>query len=332
MNTIKKDKPLIVLTGGKTMGHITPLITIYRLLQNDFSFIYLGLKNSMEEAVCQKNNIPFIPLDLLPFYRKKLHRNILTFSKIFEAQKKLKNELKSAKIHAILSSGGFVSIPAILAYKNAKCKKILFEANAVMGLANKYLSKYVDYVITQFPLNKKYLCLGYPVLIPEASFDSPFFYQNRPLVMFVGGSNGALDIVKYAYQFHLDYPLINCIVLTGEHYYDLYDFNFNARKYRKIDNLAGVFTKIDVVVSRSGGATIAELLMTRSKAVLVPSRILSNDHQYKNAIALKDNDQFLLASSYDEMKMAVQKLIDFKLPKAKQKYTNDEIIKLIKKM
>ena len=77
-----------------------------------------------------------------------------------------------------------MSIPVVLASRTFKCKKILFEANAIMGLANKWLSLYVDMVITQFDINSKYFNLGYPILNNQKpSLDLPFFYQKKPLLL-----------------------------------------------------------------------------------------------------------------------------------------------------
>ena len=314
MNTLNpttvEGKELIILSGGKTMGHVTPLIAIYEHYKNRFSFLYFGLKDSMEERECRKQNIPFFALDLLPFYRKNLLKNYHTFKKINKEKKRISEKLKTAKIRAIFTSGGFVSIPVVLASRTFKCKKILFEANAVMGLANKWLSLYVDMVITQFDINSKYFNLGYPILNNQKpSLDLPFFYQKKPLLLFVGGSNGALEIVKFAYQFHLDNPHINCVILTGNRYYDLYDLNNNAIKFKRIENVSSIFKYFNVIVSRSGGATISELFSIGSKAVLIPSRNVVGDHQYHNAINLKEYQNFKVALDYEEMKNAITDLL-----------------------
>jgi UDP-N-acetylglucosamine:LPS N-acetylglucosamine transferase len=77
----------IFLSGGKTMGHITPLICLNNELKNSYEIVYFGLKDSMEEEVCKRNNITFFQMELYPFYRKKIWKNIKTFYRIFVEKK-----------------------------------------------------------------------------------------------------------------------------------------------------------------------------------------------------------------------------------------------------
>jgi len=136
----------IFITGGKTMGHITPLLTLYDELKDKYKIIYFGLENSMEEEVCNKLKIPFYKLKLLPFYRKKIFRNFNTFKLIFKEKNKIIEEFKNYNIKGVISSGGYVSIPLLLAFStNKKVRKILLEPNVSLGLANKFLLNISDY-------------------------------------------------------------------------------------------------------------------------------------------------------------------------------------------
>ena len=107
-------------------------------------------------------------------------------------------------------------------------------------------------------------------------------------ILFVGGSNGALEIVKIAYKFNQMFPNVIIFVITGFRYYETYQFNQNARVYKKIDNISSIFNRFDLIVSRAGASTIAEILATNSVAVLFPSKNVSANHQVKNAQYLKN--------------------------------------------
>ena len=123
--------------------------------------------------------------------------------------KRIKSEFKNAPIKAIISSGGYVSFPLVFSFKNnKKVKKILLEPNSVIGLANKVLSFKVDYICTQFDISKnaKFITTGNPIKINNPIFDHPSFYKNSNMILFVGGSNGALEIVKLAYDFNYNFP------------------------------------------------------------------------------------------------------------------------------
>ena len=319
---------LIILSGGKTMGHITPLIAIYESLKEKYDFLYIGLKNSMEEEVCKRKQIPFMGLELFPFYRRKIYRNFKTLKHIMMEKKKIINNIKKDDIKAVFTSGGFVSIPVILAFKNSRFKKYLLEANAVMGLANNYLKRYVDEVITQFPIKASFLNYGYPVYINKSTFDCHFFYQSKPLILVLGGSNGALELVKYAYKLHIDFPQFNFLILTGRYYLKLYEFNANALVYEKINDVAGIFKHCDLIISRAGGATIAEIIETNSKAILIPSRNVTNDHQYKNAHYLNEKQLIKMALSYEELVNLIPEVLNGKVHDY-ECFSNNAIDKII---
>ena len=272
------------------MGHISPLISIIHSMKDEYKFLYFGLKDSMEEEICKRENIEFYPMKLHPFYRKNIFKNIKTVISIIKEKRRINKQFKNYNVKAIISSGGFVSIPLVLS--KIKCVKILLESNTTLGLANKILLNFVDHLGAQFDTihNKKAIVLGNPIIIREESFDHPFFYLKEKLILFVGGSNGAFDIVKIAYEFNIKYPYIKIFVITGNNYYDTYKFNENARVFKRITNLSSILYKFDLVVSRAGASTITELLISKVLFILIPSKNVSANHQELNAKYLKEKD------------------------------------------
>lgn len=277
----------IFVTGGKTMGHISPLLSIILSMKDKYEFVYFGLKNSMEEEVCIKNNIRFEPMLLTHFYRKNIFKNLKTFYLILKERKRIQKSYKKYNVKAIISSGGFVSVPLVLS--NFKCKKILLESNTSLGLANRFLGLFVDHIVLQFDTlkNKKIVVLGNPITIFKPTFDHLWFYQKEPIVLFVGGSNGAFEIVKMAYEFNQKYPNIKCFVITGNNYYDTFVFNDNVKKYKRISNLSSILNKFHLIISRAGASTITELLLSNSVFILAPSKNVSANHQVLNARYIK---------------------------------------------
>ena len=138
----------IFVTGGKTMGHISPLISIINAMKDEYDFIYFGLEGSMEEEICLKNNITFHSMKLYPFYRKNIFKNVKTIYRLYIEKRKINNLYNIYKVKALISSGGFVSIPLILS--KVKGKRILLESNTTLGLANKFLLLYINYLGIQF--------------------------------------------------------------------------------------------------------------------------------------------------------------------------------------
>lgn len=285
------------------MGHISPLLSIYENIKNDYEIIYFGLKNSMEEEVCKRLNIKFVELDLYPFFRKNIFKNIITINKLLKEIRRIKKEFKKEQIKAIISSGGYVSFPLVYAFKNNhKIKKLLIEPNSVFGLANKLLISKVDYVCTQFitSTNKKFIKTGNPIEISNPTFDHSSFYLNKELILFLGGSNGALEIVKLAYDFNCNYPEIKIFVITGDKYYETYKFNTNAHVYKRINNISSIFKFFKIIVSRSGASTLTEIILTNSVSILMPSKNVVANHQYKNAMFLKNKNACYLIENYSK--------------------------------
>ena len=279
----------IFVSGGKTMGHISPLLSIILALKDKYHFVYFGLSGSMEEEVCKNYDIMFFPLKILPFDRKNILNNFKTFYLMYKETKRIKQNYKKVENKAIISTGGFVSIPLFMALKSKR--KILLESNTTLGLANRFLSSKATYIGVNFDTikSKKKVVVGNPIKIRTSDFDHPFFYYNDPLILFVGGSNGAFEIVKVAYEFNKKYPDLKIFVITGKRYYQTFTFNENARVFEKIDNLSSIFHKFKLVVSRAGAATITELLLSNSIFILVPSNNVSGNHQVLNAKFLEEN-------------------------------------------
>lgn len=269
------------------MGHITPLIAIINHFKDKHNFIYFGLKGGMEEEVCKREKIQFHPLVLKPFNRKNILSNIKTFYLILKERKNIIKSFKD-KPNVIISTGGFVSIPLLFSFK--KCKKILLESNSTMGLANKLILNICDHLAVNFPTinNKKTVHIGNPIKLFKSNFDDYFFYLNKELILFIGGSNGAFEIVKAAYDFNLKYPDVYLMVITGEHYFETFKFNDKVKVYKRINNVSGIFEKFKLIVSRSGAATITELLLAKSLFVLIPSHNVTGNHQVLNAKYLDD--------------------------------------------
>ena len=272
------------------MGHISPLLGIILSFKDKYEFIYFGLENSMEEKICQKYNISFHKMKLLPFYKRNIFKNIFTVSYILKERRRIKKIYKDYDVAYIISSGGFVSIPLVLSFKNSK--KLLLESNTTLGLANRFLSIFVDYVGIQFNTIKlkKSILIGNPIVIEKEEYDHLWFYKNEPLILFVGGSNGAYEIVELAYLFNKNYPDIKIFVITGERYYDSFKFNNNVVVVKSIFKLSSVLYKFKLVISRAGASTITELLLSNVDFILFPSKNVSNNHQYKNAKYLYDNN------------------------------------------
>lgn len=217
---------------------------------------------------------------------------------------------------AIFLKGGYVCLPVGMMAKLLKIPYVIHESDAVPGLANRLLMKKAEKVAFGVPIaeddlaeHKNYVWTGIPVgskfrkispveeekLKKKLSFD-----PEKPLVMITGGSQGSenLDeVTKRILPELLKFTQVGLI--AGRKYYetvvDLKKYevwekaklttNFRLWEFdAKMDELMGA---ADVVISRAGATTIAELSALSKAVILVPFERLPGGHQVKNAERLE---------------------------------------------
>lgn len=222
--------------------------------------------------------------------------------------------LPSRRPDVIFLKGGFVSLPVGLAARLFKIPYVIHESDATAGLANRLLSKRATVVALGMDLagekDARYVVTGIPVgnefqKITEARQRSlkrsAGFDVDKPLVMITGGSQGALHIdeaVREILPEMLKFASVG-LVAGRAHYEEMIDL----KKYEKWDSaklksdfrmweFSAVMHELlgaaDVVVSRAGATTIAELAALEKAVVLVPFEKLPGGHQVKNAERLEE--------------------------------------------
>ena len=166
------DMLMIVLTGGKTGGHIMPLLALAKQLKD---VCYVGALNSLEERLCKKHQIKFLGMPLK-------NNRVLGVLKC-SAKLRLKN------VDAILSTGGYVSFPVLLYGIFHRIPIYLLEENVIMGRTNHFFAFFAKKVFLTYPLKKmkkKYQLVGLPTITNEIS---QLAYKNLSIdVLVIGGS------------------------------------------------------------------------------------------------------------------------------------------------
>ncbi|MGM9972073.1 MAG: UDP-N-acetylglucosamine--N-acetylmuramyl-(pentapeptide) pyrophosphoryl-undecaprenol N-acetylglucosamine transferase [Anaeroplasmataceae bacterium] len=268
----------IIFTGGKTGGHIIPLIRIIENIKADI--YYIGNINSLEERICKTNNITFIGYD----YNKK-----------YASYKFLKKKIKEISPDIMISSGGYVAFIPLIIARIYKIDYYLIEENATMGLCNKFFKGKAKKVFLSFPLkkmSKNMIISGNPsgnmnINKYEYSLD-----KTKINILVIGGSLGSKDLCEIAYNLSLELnDKYKIILISGRYFTDYYMLSsHNLIIYEYIDNLHNLMYHADIIISRAGSSTIFEALKLKKKLILVPSRMVKDDHQYKNSIYIKEHN------------------------------------------
>ena len=225
---------------------------------------------------------------------------------------------KSSRPNVIFLKGGYVCLPVGMMAKLFKIPYIIHESDVVAGLANRALMKKATKVAFGMPIpdemqeaHPNYVWTGIPVG-PEFKSVSPTkqislkkafsFNADKPLVVITGGSQGSENLneaTRAILPKLLEFTSVG-LVAGRKHYEDMIDL----KKYENWDNASlesnfrmwefnttmnELMGAADVVVSRAGATTIAELASLKKAVILVPFAPLPGGHQVKNAERLRDS-------------------------------------------
>ena len=296
----------VIVSAGGTGGHIYPALSIINKIKEhnkDAEFLYIGTTTRMEKDIIPEHNINYVGLDTYGLQRKLSFSNIKTIFKFLGAIKKAKKVIKEFKPDIVIGCGGYVMAPVIYAAKKCGCKTLVHEQNSVLGLSNKLMLKYTDTLCTSFKSMKidgvNCVYTGNPQgdsvhnLVPYSKRKFGLT-DDKKLVLIVMGSLGSKtvnEVLKNSLtKFDNSYEVL---IVTGKDYYESYKQikrNSNVFIEPFIDNLNRLFSKTDLLVSRAGATTISELIGTNTPTIFIPSPYVTENHQYKNAMDLVNNN------------------------------------------
>ena len=319
----------VVVTAGGTGGHIYPALAIINKIKKEepnSEFIYIGTHNRMEKDLIPSLGIPYEEIEITGFVRKFTFENLKTISLFLKAKKKCLQIIRNFNPDVVIGAGGYVTAPVIWAAHKLGYKTFIHEQNSVVGLSNKYLTKYVDKIgvsfestLSDFPSDKVSLtgnpCSEKAVATPKANKSDFGLSDDKKLVLIVMGSLGSKTInekmVEIVYGFRSkDYEVI---FITGNSYYDklkMQRFPDNVKVVPFIDNLPSVMKCTDLMVSRAGASTMSEIMALGIPTIFIPSPYVTNNHQYKNAMDLVAKDAAFILEEKDLEKNTFIHMVD----------------------
>ncbi|MEW6599630.1 MAG: undecaprenyldiphospho-muramoylpentapeptide beta-N-acetylglucosaminyltransferase [Nitrospirota bacterium] len=305
-------KMKIVIAGGGTGGHIFPALALARELRNtvaDARITFVGTARGLEARVVPKEgyDVRFIRSEGL--VGKGIFKTLSALFKVPLSIIDSYDILKGIRPDIVLGVGGYSSGPVVLCAKMMGIPTIIHEQNTVPGLANKVLGKFVDSVavtyhesIANFPEYKTYLT-GNPIRAEilkgsrERGWESFSLARDRFTIFVFGGSSGASSINKAVAEslVYLE-PLkdnIQFLHQTGEKECDSVKEVYRAKEFRGTVipfayEMADAYAVADLIISRAGATTLAELTACGKAAVLIPYPYAAANHQEINARKLWD--------------------------------------------
>ena len=319
----------VIISAGGTGGHIYPALSIINKIKEKeptSEILYIGTKNRMESIIVPKMNINYIGLDVIGLKKNlSIFKSGYLFLKAIGDCKKI---IKEFRPDIVIGVGGYITAPVIIAAHKLKIKTVIHEQNSIPGKSNTLLSNYADKIMVSLPGSIKYFKNKNVVLTGNPRCEEAYYAKksdktiyhlnkNKKLILIVMGSLGSETIsnalMKIIPKFeNKDYEVM---IITGKDNYDSFpkDTPRNVLILPYMDEMVNFLKNVDIMVTRAGASTIAEILGASIPSILVPSPYVANNHQYYNAKELLDNSAALLLEEKEFTEENLLKKIDLLL-------------------
>ena len=321
----------VIITAGGSGGHIYPALAIINKIKEkepNSTFLYIGTKDRMEATIVPDKGIPYLGIEMKGLNRKNLIKNVSVLKNTLKNVKYLKKVIKEYDPDIVIGVAGYVTAPVIYAAKKLGYKTFIHEQNSIPGVSNKFLSKYADKIGISLASSKKYFPKKKTVFtgnprseevvsgkrVSKESLDLGL-NKNNKLVLIVMGSLGSTTMNRKLKE---TLPLFkdkdyDVVFVTGKGYYDEYKsvpVSSNVKIVPYLDNMKDVLKNTDLIVSRAGASSIAEITALGIPSILIPSPYVTHNHQLKNAKVLEDAKASIIIEEKEYDKELVVNNID----------------------
>jgi UDP-N-acetylglucosamine--N-acetylmuramyl-(pentapeptide) pyrophosphoryl-undecaprenol N-acetylglucosamine transferase len=290
----------VLIAGGGTGGHVIPALAIARELRDAHGaeVRFVGTERGLETRLVPEAGFPLELIHVGQLKNVSVATRLRTLFDLPLGVTRCMGLLKSFRPHVVIGVGGYASGPAMMAAILLRVPTLAFEPNAVPGLANRLVGRWVNAAAVNFEETRRYFrgaqVTGTPV---RAEFfaigDRPVGDRKRLLVF--GASQGA-RVLNETMPRIMDrlleaVPALDVVHQTGGRHgastkeiYERIGVGFERVLVTPyLDDMPEQFAAADLILCRSGASTMAELAAAGRAAVLIPFPQAADDHQRKNA-------------------------------------------------
>jgi UDP-N-acetylglucosamine--N-acetylmuramyl-(pentapeptide) pyrophosphoryl-undecaprenol N-acetylglucosamine transferase len=343
----------IIIAGGGTGGHIFPAIAIANALKKKddrIEILFIGAKGKMEMDKVPQAGYKIEGLDIAGFNRSSLIKNVSLPFKLVKSFFQVRSILKKFKPDAVIGVGGYSSFPVLRYAQTMGVPTFIHESNSFAGKSNMMLSRKARIVFTgtdgmeKFFPPQKIMVTGNPVrqaiarsaIMRQEGIRFFSLDESRKTVLVFGGSLGAKSINE-AIDKGLDKLIsegLQVIWQTGKAYApkaaERAVENRNVWVNEFISQMEYAYAAADIVVSRSGAMTVAELCVVKKPVLFVPYPFAAEDHQTVNAMALVEKGAAMIVKDSEVNEKLVMLITDLAGNQAKQELMKKNIASLAK--
>ena len=313
----------VLMAGGGTAGHVNPALAIAEMIKEehpDAEIRFAGNPDKLEAKLVPKAGYAFEPLRIEGFQRQinaeNIKRNLKAAVYLMKSGSRCKEIIRGFQPDLVIGTGGYVSGPVVRTAAKLGIKTAIHEQNAFAGVTNKLLSKQVDVVMMTvkesqkyFPEAKKCMVTGLPVrgsfgrLTKADARKKLGIPEDATVVLSVGGSLGSKvineNVKKLLKWYQEDGRDVYHIHSYGTykdyaHFIDECEaegIRIRDDSKRMVDSYVDMpkaMAACDLMISRCGAASLAEIEAMGRCSVLIPSPMVAENHQYQNGMVLQN--------------------------------------------
>jgi len=313
----------LLIAGGGTGGHLFPGVAVAEALrarEPDAEVLFVGTERGIEARVLDGLGWQLATIDASGLKTVGLLGALKGLFRVPRALWQSRRIIKRFRPDAVIGVGGYASGPAVLAAWLMRRRTAILEQNSIPGLTNKILGKLARAVFIAFDETrrffraKKLIMTGTPIRaqirdrLTAGGEDRPARNGDRFRLFVFGGSQGAMavnELVPDAVaQLAAAGRSLDVVHQTGQRDLDRTRERYAAAGVEAdcrafIDDMASEYHRADLVVARSGAATVAELAAAGVPAILIPYPTAADNHQEINAREMADRGAALMLRQAD---------------------------------
>ena len=316
----------VIMTCGGTGGHIYPAVAIadeIKRRDETAEILFVGSEIGMERDLVPESGYEITLINADGFSRT-LRGSIRSVKRVLKGRAQAKELIKSFQPDMVIGTGGYASMPMVSMAEKAGIPCYLQEQNAIPGKTNKFLGRKARRIFLgfekageYFPDKQKLVLTGNPVRSEFVGIDRAKVREELGIpedtfvVLAFGGSQGAGRLNREMMNIIREYSGRNETRIwlgAGSYYYDAImtelkekgmTLGDNIEIWEYIHDMSRRLAAADLIISRSGALTVAEVTVCGVPAIFIPFPGAAENHQYYNAMAVAEKGGAIVIEEKD---------------------------------
>ncbi|MCH8820776.1 MAG: undecaprenyldiphospho-muramoylpentapeptide beta-N-acetylglucosaminyltransferase, partial [Acidobacteria bacterium] len=288
----------VLFAGGGTGGHIFMAVALAEELKrrdSQLEVLFVGARKGLERKLLPALGFPLKTIKIGGLKGVGLMQIIRTLVQFPASLGAARTIVRNFLPSIIVGLGGYSSGPVMMAGRSLGCPLVLIEPNVYPGFTNRALRRWVDGVAVAFEETSEWFAekarlTGIPVRREFFEVSQDILVSERLRLLVFGGSQGSRPINQMVCD---ALPFLPSDRITLVHQTGRDDYMSVQEKYQAagveaevldfIQDMPSYMARSDLILSRAGASTVAEIAAAGRPAILVPLPQATDDHQRKNA-------------------------------------------------